>query len=523
VVSLRYVTYGDTFRVHIQTDSSDSAGVPWKINRWTDGIDYITYGNSAPGTSGLFRLVQANNNSRKVYINYVNAVSGGRPGTHYVGGAMNELASVLLRPNISGAVEFGFYQSLSIRNVEGGSITADETVDRNESTTIRAVPDNGYSFGRWETRPLLGNGVVSIANSNNSMTTLMPLLGSRSNELSATFTRNTYSLNTGIMPGNGGTVRVNATNIVYGSTTNITATPNAGYRFVRWEIVGSGSSVANQTSASTTFTMGIGNATATAVFAENSYSLNTDVKPSNSGSVKTDVMNMNYGSTTNITATPNEGHRFVRWEIVGSGSSVENSTDTTTTFRMGTENATVTAIFEPIPTILELKELKNADFDFGSIKKSSHAQTLAAKGESAPSVTISDYSESNSWELRVSQPEGLKDAQKNELSGAVIRLKNNQVVDSVHENILLPARNIELSSVQRSVARMVDHGGEKETGLTILKIGDSKDQTLSGIEMSIPRNTISNASTYQTTIEWELTGDPTLTEAEQIGGQDEAS
>ncbi|EPH94786.1 hypothetical protein D920_02758 [Enterococcus faecalis 13-SD-W-01] len=180
-------------------------------------------------------------------------------------------------------------------------------------------------------------------------------------------------------------------------------------------------------------------------------------------------------------------------------------------------------LFNVESTILELKELKNADFDFGSIKKSSHAQTLAAKGESAPSITISDYSESNSWELRVSQPEGLKDAQKNELSGAVIRLKNIQVVDSVHENILLPARNIELSSVQRSVARMVDHGGEKETGLTILQIGDSKDQTLSGIEMSIPRNTISNASTYQTTIEWELTGDPTLTEAKQIGGQDEAS
>ena len=54
-------------------------------------------------------------------------------------------------------------------------------------------------------------------------------------------------------------------------------------------------------------------------------------------------------ATTTITATPKDGYRFVNWSVEGEGSSVETETATSTTFTMGSEDATVTANFEAIP------------------------------------------------------------------------------------------------------------------------------------------------------------------------------
>ncbi|OQO69577.1 hypothetical protein BH747_09915 [Enterococcus villorum] len=169
-------------------------------------------------------------------------------------------------------------------------------------------------------------------------------------------------------------------------------------------------------------------------------------------------------------------------------------------------------VFTVESTTLEFQEIDHADFDFGRVKKNSQSQTVSAVGDAAPALTISDFSDSKSWEVRVSQPEGLKDEQNNELLGASIRLKNIQVAQSVHDNILVPARTITLSAVQQSIAQAQTEniGGGKNKGITQLQIGDSRDGKLSGIDIHIPRNTVANASKYRTTIEWELVGDPTL-------------
>ncbi|OQO69580.1 hypothetical protein BH747_09935 [Enterococcus villorum] len=169
-------------------------------------------------------------------------------------------------------------------------------------------------------------------------------------------------------------------------------------------------------------------------------------------------------------------------------------------------------VFTVESTTLEFQEIDHADFDFGGVKKNSQSQTVSAVGDAAPALTISDFSDSKSWEVRVSQPEGLKDEQNNELLGASIRLKNIQVAQSVHDNILVPARTITLSAVQQLIAQAQTEniGGGKNKGITQLQIGDSRDGKLSGIDIHIPRNTVANASKYRTTIEWELVGDPTL-------------
>ncbi|MBO6027358.1 MAG: T9SS type A sorting domain-containing protein [Bacteroidales bacterium] len=56
------------------------------------------------------------------------------------------------------------------------------------------------------------------------------------------------------------------------------------------------------------------------------------------------------GTTVDITATPNTGYVFGGWTVTGTDSSVADATSATTTFTMGTANATLTANFTQVPT-----------------------------------------------------------------------------------------------------------------------------------------------------------------------------
>ena len=81
-----------------------------------------------------------------------------------------------------------------------------------------------------------------------------------------------------------------------------------------------------------------------------SHTLGSAVDPVSTGTVTLGATSIEEGSTTTISATPADGYRFVEWGVSGSGSSVASTTSASTTFTMGTEDATVTANFEAIPT-----------------------------------------------------------------------------------------------------------------------------------------------------------------------------
>jgi len=51
------------------------------------------------------------------------------------------------------------------------------------------------------------------------------------------------------------------------------------------------------------------------------------------------------GTTLNVVASGNAGYAFDEWSVTGTGSSVANTSNASTTFNMGTANATLTAIF----------------------------------------------------------------------------------------------------------------------------------------------------------------------------------
>lgn len=160
-----------------------------------------------------------------------------------------------------------------------------------------------------------------------------------------------HTLSSAVTPVGSGTVTLGATSISEGSTTTITATPEDGYRFVGWSCSGTGSSVADEESASTTFTMGTADATVTAEFEEiPTYTLSYAVSPEGAGTVALGASTVREGSTTTATATANDGYKFKNWSITGTGASLSSTTDNPTTITMGTANATVIAEFEAVTT-----------------------------------------------------------------------------------------------------------------------------------------------------------------------------
>ncbi|NSS93206.1 WxL domain-containing protein [Enterococcus faecalis] len=212
---------------------------------------------------------------------------------------------------------------------------------------LQAKPNPGWSFSSWE---IVGNSAYPglITTPNSTSTQYVVGIPSDTLGLRANFVRNTYTLNSAVTPSNAGRVSPATAQVRYQHVQQIAATPNPGYRFVRWNVSGAGSSVANATSANTTFTMGHENATATAVFERASYTLNTTTMPLNGGNVQVGSTNVTFGDSTSISATPNPGYQFVRWGVSGAGSSVANATSANTTFTMGTANATLTAEFEAV-------------------------------------------------------------------------------------------------------------------------------------------------------------------------------
>ncbi len=125
-----------------------------------------------------------------------------------------------------------------------------------------------------------------------------------------------------------------------GDSITLRATPNTGYRFVRWERDGSQVS----TSANYTFTVSE-SYTYTAIFEPIPCTIRTTINISGAGSV-TGGGTYDYGATATISATANTGYQFIGWDT--NGDKTADITANPHTFTV-TGNATYTAIFEIIP------------------------------------------------------------------------------------------------------------------------------------------------------------------------------
>ena len=147
----------------------------------------------------------------------------------------------------------------------------------------------------------------------------------------------TYTITADVTPSGAGTATSDKTTATAGDTVKLTATANSGYRFTGWtfsdNITGADSSSAN-----TTFTMPAGNVTVTANFKQ-VYTV--IVNASAGGTATADKTTAVAGEAVTLTATPNSGYHFDRWNIVSGTITIQNNQ-----FTMPDGNVEIQAIFD---------------------------------------------------------------------------------------------------------------------------------------------------------------------------------
>ncbi len=208
------------------------------------------------------------------------------------------------------------------------------SLSEGESTSLTADdPAAGYVFTSWTV-----DGSGSVDDASSAQTTFTMGAGD------ATVTANYSQVQHTLTVKNGS---ADKTSLAEGDTAVLKAdTPPAGSVFSSWKVEGSGS-VANASSAQTTFTMGAGDATVTANYKKVQYTLTVK-----SGSA--DKTSLAEGETAVLKAgTPKNGYEFSSWKVEGSGS-VANASSAQTTFTMGAGNATVTANYKKVKVDYDL-------------------------------------------------------------------------------------------------------------------------------------------------------------------------
>ena len=168
-----------------------------------------------------------------------------------------------------------------------GSVSGGGIVVNGSTTQITASPKTGYKFVKWS------NGLTNA---------IETITVTKDTTLTAEFAKKTYTVTVSANNSSYGTVGGGGT-VYHGSTTTITATPEPGYRFVKWSN--------GLTNASATITV-TKDTTVTAEFAQKVYTVTLLVNNNAYGSVSGGGT-INHGSTTTITATPATGYKFIKW------------------------------------------------------------------------------------------------------------------------------------------------------------------------------------------------------------------
>ena len=224
------------------------------------------------------------------------------------------------------------------------------------SYSIDARPKAGYAFKEWRK-----DGPSGTLYSTDAMKTISIPFNALS--LYAIFEKVPYKV-TVTNDGNG-TASASPISGVLGTEVTLTATPNPGYQFDKWEVVSGGVTVTDNK-----FTFGPDNVVVKALFEPIPVvSYTVTVTDDGNGTATASHDSGAEGKEITLTATPNEGYRFKEWNVVSGGVTVTDDK-----FNIGTSNVVIQAVFEPIPTYT---------FSFVSNGGSSVASQTVMEGKTA--------------------------------------------------------------------------------------------------------------------------------------------
>ena len=215
--------------------------------------------------------------------------------------------------------------TVSANPTNGGTVSGGGTYQQGQSCTVSATANNGYTFTNWTEN---GNVVSTQANYTFNVTSNRNLVANFQAQ------QQSYTITVSANPTNGGSVTGGGT-YQQGQSCTVSATPAAGYTFLRWTENGTQVS----TNANYTFTV-TSNRNLVAHFQQQNYTISVSANPSNGGTV-TGGGAYHYGDNCTVHATPANGYTFLRWTENGN----QVSTNANYTFTV-TGNRTLVAQFQ---------------------------------------------------------------------------------------------------------------------------------------------------------------------------------
>lgn len=177
----------------------------------------------------------------------------------------------------------------------GGSTTGAGTYTYNQTASLQATANSGYTFVNWK------EGVTTVST---SASYSFAVTGNRT--LVANFSLSSFTIAASCNPSGGGSI-TGTGSYSNGQTANLQATVNAGYTFVNWT---EGSTIVS-TNASYSFTVS-SNRTLVANFSQINYSIAATSNPVGGGSIS-GAGSYTYNQTAPLQATANSGYTFVNW------------------------------------------------------------------------------------------------------------------------------------------------------------------------------------------------------------------
>ena len=262
---------------------------------------------------------------------------------------------------------------LTIFHIGNGTVfpvDGESTHNVGESVTLTATPDQGWQFVKWEI-----NG-YSVNSASTQIT-----INANTNAV-ATFSRITYKLTVSHV-GNGSVSPVDGESTHNaGESVTLTATPDQGWQFEKWEING------NTTSSSSTQITINANTNAVATFSRITYKLTVSHVGNGSVSPVDGESTHNAGESVTLTATPDQGWQFEKWEING------NTTSSSSTQITINANTNAIATFSRITYKLTVSHFGN-----GSVSPVDGESTYNA-GESVTLIATPDQGwQFEKWEI----------------------------------------------------------------------------------------------------------------------------
>ena len=170
------------------------------------------------------------------------------------------------------------------KNAEHGTISGNSSAEYLDFVTLTGTPDYGYHFTQW-----------SDGNTDNPRTIEL----TQDTTFTAEFAKNTYTISTISANPEWGTT-AGGKSALYLDEVEISATPNYGYHFVRWND--------NNTSNPRIITL-TQDTTFTATFAKNVYSI---TKNAEHGTISGNS-SAEYLDFVTLTVTPDYGYHFTQW------------------------------------------------------------------------------------------------------------------------------------------------------------------------------------------------------------------